>query len=718
MNEPQPRTYRPAWLLRLFVRLEDFRQADDSRAQDGQKPYRTTKQQQVADRAVIEAKLAQRSAFASTGNRDHSSLIGMRAMAESLGRQSRQVAGSAAGAGGMADEFTVEFITAPLDLTIDDKGFREADTLEGSFPFQDLPLNPLIMRECRVEGWVGTVRTEDFATPDKWHLEPRMSKTSVLRFNGYVDLPEMEHDETSGTVHLKARSYIATLIDGKITAMARPYRVEGKEEHLTTYINRILSLYPPTSGATGGDPFRAYWYASPSSEEPKISAKALARSLQTAASRNAAASQPTGSDVNAQPDPTNEATDLGGQQDGPATGAPGLPPKSVTEDGMSIWDLITQACELCGVMPMYKPCLPAAQGSQAGKIATVDPANCLLITPPESFLEGDDTSTQIAGGARDGFKRTFSGGLKSDVRFMVWGHNLSKMKLSRKMGKVRPSAVEIRSYNPDASANLRVLSARFPVHNPKAKAGGGKAGSASKMTETGGGKIDVVRTYVVKGVRDIHQLERIAVSVYHQLSRSELTMQLETDELASFIDPLASQSSGMLETHNDNPDLLRLCSGSPVHVTVAKKSTDEANLTICSLSEFYDLAGDNILDVLARQNDRWGAFRTDGSMDVAKITETARKIQAAYRAAKLPTIYYCKGIRLQFSAADTFFHATMELCNYMPSNDPSNLSADDQKMNDQRRLRKANPASRRQVAEEQRTSQVIDRATRKAVGVH
>jgi hypothetical protein len=717
MNEPQPRMYRPAWLMRLSVRLEDFGQADDSRAQDGQKPYRTAKQQQAADRAIIEAKLAQRTAYAATGSRDRSALVGLRAVAASLNRQAKQVGSpSSAGDNGKPDEFSIEFFTVPMEMTIEDKGFREADTLEATFPLQDMPLNPYIMRECRVDVWVGTVRTEDFATPDKWHLEPRISQTSVLRFRGYIDMPEMEHDDVN--VHIKARSYISTLIDGKITALAKPYRVQNTEEYLTTYINRILSLYPPTAGGNGGSPFRAYWYASPSLEEPKISAKDLVRSLQTAASRNAASDQPKDSDVNAQVEPTNEATDLGGQKDGPATGVPGLPPRSVTEDGMSIWDLITQACELCGVMPLYKPCLPEAQGSQAGKAVPVDPANCLLITPPEAFVEGDDTNTQLAGGARDGFKREFSGGIKSNVRFMVWGHNLSKLKISRKMGKVRPTAVEVRSRNPDASAHLRVVSARFPKHNPKAKKGGGKTGSANKMTERGGGKIDVVRTFIVKGVRNVQQLERIAVSLYQQLCRSELTMQLETDELASYIDPVASQSSGTLETHNDNPDLLRLCAGSPVHVTVAKKSTEEANLTICGISEFYDLSVDNILDVLTKQNERWGAFRTDGSMDTGKISETARKIQAAYRAAKLPTVFYCKGIRLQFSAADTFFHATMELCNYMPSNDPANMSATDQKLNDQRKLKKVNPASRKQAAEDGRTDQVVDRAARKSAGVH
>jgi hypothetical protein len=295
---------------------------------------------------------------------------------------------------------------------------------------------------------------------------------------------------------------------------------------------------------------------------------------------------------------------------------------------------------------------------------------------------------------------------------MVWGHNLAKMKLARHMGKVRPTAVEVRAYNPDASDTLRVMSSRFPKHNPKKPKGKGR--SAHKMTEKGGGKIDVIRTFVLKGIRDQEALDRAAVSLYHQLTQAELTMGLETDELASYIDPVASAAVGALvENHNESPDILRLCAGSPVHVTVAKKSTDSSDLTICSLSEFYDLKGDQIVDLLTKQNDRWGTFRTDGSLDTNKLLGTAQKIQAAYRAAKLPTVYYCKGIRLQFKADDEFFHCSMELANYMPSNDPANMDQDSQAMNDARKKKPTSKAAKAQQAVDKETQAVIDDATRR-----
>jgi hypothetical protein len=708
LNEPQPRMYRPAWFLRLFVRLEDFGQADDSDAQDGSKPYVAAKTKQLAQAAVVEGQLA---ALNAGGSRSRASMIGLQAMASSLRRNAAKVgAKSSAGDNGKADEFSVEFITAPMELVTEDKGFREADTLEASFPFQDMPLHPLVVREIRVEGWVGTVKAADFATPERWHLEPKMSKTSVLAFNGYVDLPELEADDTSNTIHIKARSYISVLIDGKINQHAKAYRVQGKEEPLTAYINRILSLYPPTSGNTGGDPFRAYWYASPTDQEPKIGAKMLLRSLQTAKSKNAAAGQSPTGDANAQPDPTNEAADPMGQ--GGTEGTAAMPPKAISEDGMSIWDLVTQACELCGVMPMYKPSLPPFKGPDG---TMIDPANCLLVTPPEAFLDDISNATKIAGGARDGFSREFSNGsggsFQSDVRFMIWGHNLAKMKLARHMGKVRPSAVEVRAYNPDANDTLRGMSARFPLHNPKKAKGKGK--SSNKSTEKGGGKIDVIRTFVIKGTRSQAMLERIAVSIYHQLTRAELSMTIETDELASYIDPVASQQAGALvENHNDNPDILRLCAGTPVHVTVARKSTDGPDLTICALSEFYDLQANNIIELLTKQNDRWGAFRADGSLDQGKIEETARKIQAVYRAAKLPSVYYCKGVRKAFKADDEFFHCTMELVNYMPSNDPSQMDPASQAMNDVRKKKPTTTAARKLAGQQQRSSDITARAVR------
>ena len=719
----QPRLYRPAWFLRMVVRLDDFGQAEDGTGQDGAKPYQPPKIRNATEQAKLEAQFAEMAAgMAVGGNKSLSDLTAVRAQSSTLGRHIKATSSgnvkSSAGDDGKGDPYSVEFVTVPMEMSIEDKGFRTAGELTATFPFQDLPLDPSIIRECRVDAFVGTVTAEDFATPDKWHLNPGISDTCVLRFRGYIDPTEMNHDENAGDVHIKARSYEAVLIDGKINPKASAYRMAaGKQkERLSVYVNRILSLYPPTSGENG-DPLRAYWYAGDPEKEPFLSRSDLLRSLQTAKSRNQASGNTApGTPPAALPQTDGESPDPGGQGDTAVGGTPGLPPKAIQEDGMSIWDLITQVCELCGCIPMYSPSLPVRDGSSDGKVTKVDPANAILLTPPQAFLDDISRATQIDGGARDGFKRDFrdaSGkSFSSDVRFMVWGHNISKMKLARKLGKVRPSAVEVRAYNPDAEAGLRVLSARYPAHGLKSASGKkAKSGRTStKGTEKGHGKIDVVRTFVLKGIRSQAALEQAAISVYHQLTRSELTMEIETDDLSSFIDPDASQAAGALvPSHNGNPDLLKLCPGSPVHVTVAKKPSDKSDaIVISSLSDFYDVKGDGIVNLLTKQNDRWGAWRKDGSLDQAAIEKTAAKIQAAYRAAKLPDVYYCKAVKLNFSA-ESGFNAHMELASYMPDNDPKRFSAEDTAKNDDRKAKKHGAAKTKQ-AQSAATGRMIDKA--------
>jgi hypothetical protein len=708
----------------MFVRYEDGGAGDDSSAQDGSEPYQDPAVKQQQDAAVLDGQFATEAAASQGYSR--SAMIELSSASKTLRRQaasSRQQIDSSAGDLGADDPFSDDFFTSPTELTFEDRGFREADMLTCSFPFQDLGIFPLIIREIRVEAWVGTVRVEDFATPDNWRLRPIASDRCVRRFNGYVDLDEMEFDAQQGLVHLKARSYISVLIDNHINPLAKAHLMHAEEEYLTTYINRILSEFPPTSGEHG-DAFRAVWYGGAAAAEPKLSRKMLMRSLQTAASRNAAAGQSSTDPTNAQPDPENEAADPSGTGDAAPGGLAGIAPAAVTAEGMPIWDMIVQACELCGVMPLYRPSLPVANGSVAGVAQTVEPADYLLLVPPEAFLDDVSSATQISGGSRDGFRRQFTDDqgntFGSDVRFMVWGHNLSKMKLSRKMGKARPQAVEVHAYNPDARGALRQLVSRFPKHVYKHRGAKGRVGAkgASKMGEKGHGKIDSVRIFEVQGVRDQLALDSIAVSLYHQLARQELTMEIETDELASYIDPAASAANGKLVPlqHNDQPDLLHLCAGTPVHVTVAKQSTDSNDLTISTLSEFYDLTGQNILKLLTDQNNRWGAWRSGGPLDQQALESSARKIQAAYQRAKLPSVYYCRGIQDTFGAGDDIFHSRMELTNYMPANDPKNLDVTSQQMNDRRKKTPTTVKGRQQVSESNRTAAVVDKASRIGAG--
>jgi len=133
--------------------------------------------------------------------------------------------------------------------------------------------------------------------------------------------------------------------------------------------------------------------------------------------------------------------------------------------------------------------------------------------------------------------------------------------------------------------------------------------------------------------------------------------------LASYIDPGSEPPPlGHSSRTTTKPDILRLCAGSPRSRDGAKKSTDSSDLTICSLSGVLRPQGDQIMDLLTKPERPLGprSAPTD-SLDTNKLLGTAQKIQCGLSAAKLPTVYYCKGIRLQFKADDEFFHCSMEL---------------------------------------------------------
>jgi len=732
----EARTYRPAWYLRLTVRLEDFG-ADKSAQTDIQTtaaPFSTKSKNIDAKMANNEDAIAKEGAARVNGtSRSKSRASNLRAKNAKLAKEKAKPEAAAKRDAG--DEFSVSFVTVPQEIEIEDKGFREAATLTASFPYIDMPIDPRIIRECRVEAYLGTVNAADFGTPENWHLKAIPSNRCVRRFVGYVDMPEMDHSDVAATIHIKARSFEAVLIDGKINPHAPAYKIEGNEEYLTTYINRILSQYPPTSGDAGGDKFRAVWFAADPTAETKLNRKDLQRSLQTAKSRNKANdSKPV------QREPAEVPEDSDGTGDSSPGGETSMPPSHVTPDGMSIWDLITQACELAGCMPLYQPALSSAvfnqdgtqsplTGSQnGGKTAAdiitfgqggQDIGNYLLLSPPQGFLDDiTDAHIRIKGGSRDRFSRDIdlgdgTGRWTSDIRFMVWGHNIKSMKLSRKMGRNRPTGVEVRSYNPDASATLRVLSARFPATAKEIHAAGQggklKGKKERKMTGGGKGKVDIIRTFVVPGVRSAGQLQDIAVSLYHQLTRAELSIELETDDLSSYMDADASlQSQSLVKCENDDPDLMRLCAGSPVRVTVASQKDD--NLIVSSLSDFYGSKGQDIGSLMKQQQDRWATWLgPDGQRSNAEMDKMVQRIQRAYDAAKLPDIFYVRSIKLNCSADESGgFKATMELVNWMNDSDPASMDDDTKALNDKRKLKGAKKGKKniKATADAKKTAQI------------
>ena len=685
------RVYRPASFLKFTIRLEDFTGAIDKGAQDETKPFKA-QEQIVKDRMNgINGQIAfERAALCAGGSIDTSYLRKL----ETTLDLDKKILGNVQKAKSIADKYSVEFFIVPLTLDVEINGFRMADTLKATFPFRDCPLDARIIRECEVECFLGTVKDEDFATKENWVL-PLTGPSTVFRFKGYVDQWEAPHSEEGSTISITARSYEAVLIDGKIAAAARAYRPKASEEYISTYVNRILDLYPPTSGEHG-DPFRAVWWGDPD-KEPKLNRRTLLRSLQSPKGRNVS----NGAQPGQEPDPVAqpENTDQNAAQgEGAAPGGmPMSPGKGMSDEGTSIWDLITQACELAGCLPLYDPSLPNQDVVVDGKDVNIKTSEWLLLTPAQTMFE-KGSPYQIQGGANDGFQRQFrddNGNLvKSDLRVMVWGQNIKSVKFSRKLGRVRANGVEVRCYNPDGPMKERTLVARFPSKKDlvamrmKAK---GETRQGVKGVK-GGGKLDTINTVVMAGIRDQTMLDQIAVNLYHQMSRQELAVELETDDLASYMDPSVTAKDSStpgappVKAHNDDPDILHLTSGSPVRVMVARQVNDPSygeNITISTLSEVFDKRGNQIADLIRSQQGRFGRM----GLSPEKLDEFATKVQNCYRTAKLQDIFYCRAVTHSFN--EEGYSAKMELVNYMEvRGDPDNLSDETKKMNESRKRKK------------------------------
>jgi len=148
VNTLQPRTYRPSWFLRMYIRLDDFGQSDDSTSQDGAAPYQERRVSAEASAADIERKIAQQAAG---GTRARGTMVALHAKGKRFKRP-KPLVGGPAGDKSKGDEFSVEFITCPQEMGIEDKGYRDGAELVAAFPFQDMPLDPRIIRETHVGG--------------------------------------------------------------------------------------------------------------------------------------------------------------------------------------------------------------------------------------------------------------------------------------------------------------------------------------------------------------------------------------------------------------------------------------------------------------------------------------------------------------------------------------------------------------------------------------
>lgn len=658
------RVYRPAAIVRFTVFLEDWANTDGDNVQreDLPAPTATTR----ANAAVVKAQ-AERTRRRATGETDiQADAATLRAQADLRRAQTgRDKVASTAPATAQRSDNTIRLQSIPIDMTLELNGFRIADKLQLTVPLVDFPILPEMQRATLVELYMGTVSAVDFAKPDAWL--PLLARTNLM-FRGYVDEFNSEAGETDLTVKLTCTSLEARLMVAKINPFTKARRVKDGQR-ISDFVRQIVSTIPEFSGALGDTiGVRMLPNVDPA-KEPTIDRKLFLTTLQSAASRVAG-----GGGQQVQGDPA--AGDLSPGAD-PGTGTPLMPAPAVGASQYSPWDVIVRACELCGVLPLYDP--------------SIDP-DSILIVPPQNLMETPQDGIHIPGGPSDKFSRDFrplgSTTVRSEVRFLVWGHNIKTMKQSRKFGRQKAPAVRCVCYTPDATGKQRMLVARFPKTNrgvaPSA------VGSQTKPGEAGHKSVEEVITRIMRGLRTQEQLEQVAIALYHQIARQEVTCKIETDDMASFIDPAVGSN------HNDNPDMLKLRPGTPVRVRVARQQTDPSKgLVINELSELFERrANPSFLRKLLRENrSRQGLT---SAADAKTLDDELGKLEAAFASARLTDWFFCRCVNHRFSKDDGY-SAEMELVNFVEARNLTALSNADKTAND--RLKKVKPTPKKTARE-------------------
>jgi hypothetical protein len=284
-------------------------------------------------------------------------------------------------------------------------------------------------------------------------------------------------------------------------------------------------------------------------------------------------------------------------------GAGGQQPSVQTSahpDSLGLWDIIIQYCYILGVVPYFigpDLIIRPARNLYDQKLneATSDPARNFE-TP---FAGGTPRQIEVVTGSTRKF-------VPIKYRRMVFGHNISKLKIERKLSSAAKvpvvECVSVDTSNAGRGAKNRLISARWP-DNSIISTSSSKSASAKVTTVSPSGAIsqEEVLRFTFPGVKSKNRLQQLARQLREQIGRQEVGGSCSTKDLTSF------------GGSNGDPDLLSLRPGDAVEILananapfgnppVVSEVTNQAAMTEMELAKtINDRINDkNAARVLAR----------------------------------------------------------------------------------------------------------------------
>jgi hypothetical protein len=452
----------------------------------------------------------------------------------------------------------------PKVCSVELPGYRQAGTFSMTLEYQDLPLDPRVVRAMRVDVHLGAVEARDFGDgmTSTTFIGQRPSILAANNDNllivGLADSINVYHGKSGSTVQVEGRDLRGLFLDTPIAADTL------RRIDLSLPIDEVVSALVNDLHPQGGN------ITVEAADDPDWPGLVV----------------PSPGVLG---DLTRVNLDAGGQRQ--VAGGKGEASK------ITFWDLITQYCTLVGAVPYFK-----------GRKLLIKPARSLYY-----FRQAELSPAEA--------ETPFDGALPRSVAYplvqtpedytyrrLVFGHDIEDWKMERKLGGVKVPA--IRCVSVDTSSQERGQAKLIEaVHPPETQ-------QAARTTSvgTGGqtGQSDELRISI-PGIKNRDRLKQIAEDLYEEIGRQEIGGSVQTKNLASF------------GGDNQDPDLLKMRPGDPVEFRVNASGLGTFPPPISELTQHtHRLFEDEVAEVAKRLNGDENMARVLVASNRGEVSELVR----------------------------------------------------------------------------------------------
>lgn len=427
--------------------------------------------------------------------------------------------------------------TVPYTVNVERNSYRQADECRLTIPLARMPFDPRVIRAATVQIFGGVVDPAAYAeSMQKGNLgllipDATAGGASNELFRGFVDEWEItlsDHD----VLEVTARDLTSFLVDAEIPENA---------------------LRDIPDGTRLDDVIRLILFGGAITDE---TGKALVRREGLSGVRGLVVRNATGDDL-----PVINQIKPPNWFDSKRTLKKGKKRAVKDAQKMSYWDMITDLCLSAGFICYIRSDTqddadPTATLGQRAQPAAAE----LVISNPRTYYQ----------------KATQFGDLiipQTEVREFFYGINVDELKIRRKFGGTKVPTIEIRNH--DARTGKDLIG-RFP-----------KRAKNNKPAPSGRGDREEVQVFALDDVSGPDAqviIDAAAESIYQQLSRGEMEVQLKTKVLSALprnATPQIVSREGSTTPPVLDADMFRMVAGDPIIVTI-----DQADVEAGRVSQF------------------------------------------------------------------------------------------------------------------------------------